>query len=100
MRSELITFPGRDEVNRARPRCRRGGAVQEAGITDPRKEIDIAEVYVPFSWYEPMWMENLGFAPKNEGWKMTAKGLQASTAICRSTPPAASSPRTRSALPA
>ena len=57
MRSEPITFPGRDEVNRARPRCR-GGAVQEAGITDLRKEIDIAEVYVPFSWYEPMWMEN------------------------------------------
>ena len=26
----------------------------QAGITDPRKDFDCAEVYVPFSWYEPM----------------------------------------------
>ena len=31
---------------------------QQAGIQNPRKEIDVAEVYVPFSWFEPMWMEN------------------------------------------
>jgi acetyl-CoA C-acetyltransferase len=77
MRSEPITFPGRDEVS---PRAGRDAAAElykEAGITDPRKEIDTAEVYVPFSWYEPMWMENLGFAPKNEGWKMTAEGVTA-----------------------
>jgi acetyl-CoA C-acetyltransferase len=74
MRSEPITFPKRDEVS---PRAGRDAAAElyrEAGITNPRKEIDVAEVYVPFSWYEPMWMENLGFAPKNEGWKMTAEG--------------------------
>ncbi len=46
-------------------------------MTNPLKEIDVAEVYVPFSWYEPMWMENLGFAPENEGWKMTAEGVTA-----------------------
>jgi acetyl-CoA C-acetyltransferase len=77
MRSEPITFPGRDEVS---PRAGRDAAAElyrEAGITDPRTEIDVAEVYVPFSWYEPMWMENLGFAPKNEGWKMTAEGVTA-----------------------
>jgi acetyl-CoA C-acetyltransferase len=34
----------------------------------------VAEIYVPFSWYEPMWMENLGFAPTGEGWKMTDDG--------------------------
>jgi acetyl-CoA C-acetyltransferase len=27
-------------------------------------------MYVPFSWYEPMWLENLGFAAEGEGWKM------------------------------
>ena len=77
MRSEPITFPGRDEVS---PRAGRDAAAElyrEAGITNPRKDIDVAEVYVPFSWYEPMWMENLGFAPKNEGWKMTAEGATA-----------------------
>lgn len=34
----------------------------QAGITNPIEEIDAVECYVPFSWYEPMWMENLGFA--------------------------------------
>jgi acetyl-CoA C-acetyltransferase len=77
MRSEPITFPERDEVS---PRAGRDAAAElyrEAGISNPRKEIDVAEVYVPFSWYEPMWMENLGFAPLNEGWKMTAEGATA-----------------------
>jgi acetyl-CoA C-acetyltransferase len=77
MRSEPISFPGRDEVS---PRAGRDAAAElykEAGITKPREEIDAAEVYVPFSWYEPMWMENLGFAPLNEGWKMTAEGVTA-----------------------
>jgi acetyl-CoA C-acetyltransferase len=77
MRSEPISFPGRDEVS---PRAGRDCAAElyrEAGITDPLREIDVAEVYVPFSWYEPMWMENLGFAAKNQGWKMTAEGVTA-----------------------
>jgi acetyl-CoA C-acetyltransferase len=29
---------------------------------------------VPFSWYEPMWLENLGFSPEGEGWRMTESG--------------------------
>ena len=31
----------------------------------------MAEIYVPFSWYEPMWLENLGFAAAGEGWRLT-----------------------------
>jgi acetyl-CoA C-acetyltransferase len=50
---------------------------RQAGITDPRREIDVAEVYVPFSWYEPMWLENLGFAAEGEGWKLTESGATA-----------------------
>ena len=38
----------------------------QAGITNPIEEIDAVECYVPFSWYEPMWMENLGFAEVGE----------------------------------
>ncbi len=26
---------------------------------------------MPFSWFEPMWLENLGFMPEGEGWKLT-----------------------------
>jgi acetyl-CoA C-acetyltransferase len=77
MRSEPTMFAGRDEVN---PRAGRECAAElyrQAGIADPRREIDVAEVYVPFSWFEPMWMENLGFAPLNDGWKMTVSGATA-----------------------
>ncbi len=28
----------------------------------------------PFSWFEPMWMENLGFAEPGEGWKIIEDG--------------------------
>ena len=74
VRSELGQFPGRDPVNP------RGGSdcaadvYKQAGITDPLNEVDMVECYVPFSWYEPMWMENLGFAPEGDGWKMTDSG--------------------------
>jgi len=44
------------------------------GITNPLKEIDAAEIYVPFSWFEPMWLENLGFAEEGTGWRMTEAG--------------------------
>ena len=76
-RSEPTMFAGRDQVD---PRAGRECAAElyrQAGITDPRREIQVAEVYVPFSWFEPMWMENLGFAPVNEGWKMTVEGVTA-----------------------
>ncbi|MEV5713539.1 thiolase domain-containing protein [Amycolatopsis mediterranei] len=74
MRTEPTTFAGRDQVN---PRAGREAAAAlwaEAGITDPMSEVDVAEIYVPFSWFEPMWLENLGFAPEGEGWKVTEKG--------------------------
>jgi acetyl-CoA C-acetyltransferase len=74
MRSEPTMFAGRDQVNpRAGVECAKD-VYSQSGITDPRREIDVAEVYVPFSWYEPMWLENLGFAAPGEGWKLTDAG--------------------------
>lgn len=70
-------FAGRDEVNPRAGRECAAAAYRAAGIGDPRSEIDMAEVYVPFSWFEPMWMENLGFAPEGEGWRMTVEGATA-----------------------
>ncbi len=32
-------------------------------------------MYVPFSWYEPMWLESLGFADKGEGWRLVEEGV-------------------------
>jgi acetyl-CoA C-acetyltransferase len=77
MRSEPTMFAGRDLVNPQAGRDCAADVYRKAGITNPRKEIDCAEVYVPFSWFEPMWMENLGFAPEGEGWKMTQEGATA-----------------------
>jgi len=77
MRSEPTMFAGRDEVNPLAGRECAADLYRQAGVTDPRRQIDVAEVYVPFSWFEPMWMENLGFAPRNEGWRMTASGATA-----------------------
>ncbi len=77
MRSEPTMFAGRDQVN---PRAGRecvADVFAQAGVTRPREQIDVAEVYVPFSWYEPMWLENLGFAELGEGWKLTEAGATA-----------------------
>jgi acetyl-CoA C-acetyltransferase len=75
VRSEPLGMAGRDEVDpRAGRLCARDVYAQ-AGITDPLREIDVAEMYVPFSWYEPMWLENLGFAAEGEGWKMVDNDL-------------------------
>jgi acetyl-CoA C-acetyltransferase len=74
IRSELGQFPGRDPVS---PRAGRDCAADlyaQAGITNPRDDFDVVECYVPFSWYEPMWMENLGLAPVGDGWKLTESG--------------------------
>lgn len=77
LRSEPTMFAGRDQVNPLAGRECAKALYAQAGIADPRREIDVAEIYVPFSWFEPMWMENLGFAPPNEGWKMTTDGVTA-----------------------
>ena len=77
MRSEPIFFAGRDTVNpRAGKDCA-ADVYRQAGITEPRRQFDCAEVYVPFSWYEPMWLENLGFCGEGEGWKLTESGATA-----------------------
>ncbi len=77
LRSEPTIAPGRDQVNPQGGRDCAADVYAQAGITDPRRELDTAEVYVPFSWYEPMWLENLGFAAEGEGWKLTEQGATA-----------------------
>jgi acetyl-CoA C-acetyltransferase len=74
MRSEPTMFAGRDQVNPRAGRDCAADVYRQAGITEPRDQIDVAEVYVPFSWYEPMWLEGLGFAAEGEGWKLTDAG--------------------------
>ncbi|EHK84128.1 MULTISPECIES: thiolase domain-containing protein [Rhodococcus] len=74
MRTEPTTYAGRDQVNPEAGRVAAAALWKQAGITDPLGEIDCAEIYVPFSWFEPMWLENLGFASEGSGWKLTEAG--------------------------
>ena len=74
MRTEPTTFAGRDQVNPQAGRDAAAALWKQAGITDPLREIDAAEIYVPFSWFEPMWLENLGFTEEGAGWKLTEAG--------------------------
>jgi acetyl-CoA C-acetyltransferase len=74
VRSELAQFPGRDPVSPQGGRDCAADLYRQAGITDPLRQVDVLECYVPFSWYEPMWLENLGFAEEGNGWKLTDAG--------------------------
>ena len=74
LRTEPLAYAGRDQVNPQAGRDAAAALWSAAGITSPIDEIDVAEIYVPFSWFEPMWLENLGFAPEGEGWKLTEAG--------------------------
>src|SRR5258708_456063 len=74
MRSEPTMFARRDQVNPQAGKDCAKDVYAQAGITDPRNDFDCAEVYVPFSWYEPMWLENLGFWAEGDGWKLTEAG--------------------------
>jgi acetyl-CoA C-acetyltransferase len=50
------------------------GAYKMAGIQDPKKEIDVAEIYDAFTYQELMWTEGLGFCAKGDGGKLVSSG--------------------------
>ena len=77
MRSEATTAAERDQVNPQASRDAAAALWKQAGITSPIDEIDAAEIYVPFSWFEPMWLESLGFAEEYAGWRLTESGATA-----------------------
>ena len=74
MRSEPTMYAGREQISPQAGKDCAKDVYSQAGIQNPRKDFDCAEIYVPFSWYEPMWLENLGFADEGEGWKLTMEG--------------------------
>ncbi|MBF4162073.1 thiolase domain-containing protein [Nocardioides acrostichi] len=74
MRSEATSAAERNQVNPQAQRDAVAYLYRQAGITSPIDDIDVAEVYVPFSWFEPMWVEALGFAEELNGWRLTEAG--------------------------
>ncbi|AEF39387.1 thiolase domain-containing protein [Hoyosella subflava] len=69
-RTETGHFAGRDEVNPQAGRDCAAEVYRHAGITEPARDIRVAELYIPYSWYEPIWLENTGLAAIGEGWRM------------------------------
>lgn len=51
-----------------------GKAYSMAGIEDPVKEIDVAEVCDAFSYMELMWLEGLGFCGDGQGGEFVERG--------------------------
>ena len=45
------------------------------GITNPRKQIDVFEMYEPSIWGEMKWYEDFLFCEKGEGWKLVEQGV-------------------------
>lgn len=76
-RSEAGSFPGRDPVRPLACLTCVDDVYSQAGITDPRRQIDMAELYVPFSWHEPIWLEAHRIAEVGEGWRMVEDGTTA-----------------------
>jgi acetyl-CoA C-acetyltransferase len=69
-RSEPPSFPGRDPVRPAACVQAAWDVYGMAGVTDPKTQIDTAELYVPFSWHEAIWLEGHDLCEPGEGWKL------------------------------
>jgi acetyl-CoA C-acetyltransferase len=50
-------------------------AYEMAGIHDPIKELDVAEVSAEFSYQEPLWTELMDFCGRGDGIKLLAQGM-------------------------
>ena len=50
-------------------------AYDMAGVNDPMKDIDVAELYDAFSYMELMWMEGLGLCRQGEAGAMIDRGV-------------------------
>ena len=49
-------------------------AYRQAGVTDPRREIDVAEIYAPFSTNELKACEALGLCERGQANRLVEEG--------------------------
>src|SRR5256712_13097464 len=72
--AEAMWVPGRDQVSPQAGRLCAQKVYENAGIKDPRKAIQTGGMYVPFSWFEPVCLENLGFCDNAAGSTIVQRG--------------------------
>lgn len=73
-KAEALGYPGIDVLRPASLIACAQRTYAGAGITDPGRELDIAEIYEPFSWIEVLEYEALGLCDFGEGWRMLDRG--------------------------
>lgn len=72
--AEALWSPGRDPLRPDSARVCAERAYAQAGISDPAREIDVAEIYEPFSWIEVLLYEALGLCEPGQGWRLFDRG--------------------------
>jgi acetyl-CoA C-acetyltransferase len=77
VRTEPPVSPWHDNVDPRAGRDCAAAVYRAAGITDPRRDLDVAELFVPYSWMEPVVLENLGLADIGAGWRLVDDGATA-----------------------
>ena len=50
-------------------------AYDKAGVTEPRRDLDVAEIYEPATYAELAMYENLGFCDRGDGGKLIDEGV-------------------------
>ncbi len=77
VRSEPPVAPLHDSVDPACGRECASAVYRQASISDPASQLDAAELFVPYSWMEPLLLENVGLVAKGQGWRAVDDGLTA-----------------------
>jgi acetyl-CoA C-acetyltransferase len=72
--AEALFSPGRDLLRPPSLTVCADRVYAQAGIVDPERELDVAEIYEPFSWIEPLLYEGLGLCDFGQGWRMFDRG--------------------------
>jgi acetyl-CoA C-acetyltransferase len=72
--AEATGIPDRDLVDPEVGRACARRVYAQAGIVDPAHELDVVELYEPFSWIELMWYENLGLCGQGEAFRLLERG--------------------------
>ena len=77
VRTEPPSAPLHDNVNPRAGQTARAPCTRRQGLRTHARQLDLAELFVPYSWIEPMLLENLGFAPEGRGWQLVDEGRTA-----------------------
>jgi len=72
---EQIKTPYPDMANFASLNVAAKRAYKQAGITNPLKELDVAELFAPYDGVELVLYEDLGFCKRGEGKKLIREGI-------------------------